>query len=222
MANRFSVSLFVAGTAAAPAAAFQGDTGTGMWSPAASKIAFSLGGAEAARLDSSGLTLVVDLLARGATLTRNGATGPVALLACRGAGNAQVTGRRSADSGGVDGATADGDVLFQLIGQGHSGSAFRSMADARVIQDGAHGGTTTAAKWSLRTMSASAGLQERLVVTATETQVKQALTVAGKVGFYGAEAAAKPTVTGSRGSNAALASLLTALAGLGLLTDSSS
>lgn len=41
------------------------------------------------------------------------------------------------------------------------------------------------------------------------------------VGFYGTAAAAKPTVTGSRGGNAALASLLTALAGLGLLTDSS-
>lgn len=42
------------------------------------------------------------------------------------------------------------------------------------------------------------------------------------LGFFGGNAAAKPTVTGSRGANAALASLLTALAGLGLLTDSSS
>lgn len=42
------------------------------------------------------------------------------------------------------------------------------------------------------------------------------------VGFYGTAPAAKPTVTGSRGGNAALASLLTALAGLGLITDSSS
>lgn len=42
------------------------------------------------------------------------------------------------------------------------------------------------------------------------------------LGFYGHATAAKPTVTGSRGSNAALASLLTGLAGLGLLTDSSS
>lgn len=40
--------------------------------------------------------------------------------------------------------------------------------------------------------------------------------------FFGAAASPKPTVTGSRGANAALASLLTALAGLGLLTDSSS
>ncbi len=40
--------------------------------------------------------------------------------------------------------------------------------------------------------------------------------------FYNTAPIVKPTVTGSRGSNAALASLLTALANLGLLTDSSS
>ena len=42
------------------------------------------------------------------------------------------------------------------------------------------------------------------------------------VGFFGATPAAKQTVTGSRGGNAALASLLTGLANLGLITDSSS
>ncbi len=42
------------------------------------------------------------------------------------------------------------------------------------------------------------------------------------LGFYSAAAAAKPTVTGPRGSNAALTSLLTALATLGLITDSTS
>ena len=41
------------------------------------------------------------------------------------------------------------------------------------------------------------------------------------LGFYGAAAAGQPTVTGSRGGNAALASLLTSLAGLGLIVDSS-
>jgi len=39
------------------------------------------------------------------------------------------------------------------------------------------------------------------------------------LGFYGATATTKPAVTGSRGGNAALASLLTALASLGLITD---
>ena len=39
------------------------------------------------------------------------------------------------------------------------------------------------------------------------------------VGFHGATPSGKPTVTGSRGGNAALASLLSALAGKGLITD---
>ena len=43
-----------------------------------------------------------------------------------------------------------------------------------------------------------------------------------KIGFYGATPVTRPTVTGSRGGNAALASLLTQLANLGLITDSSS
>lgn len=40
------------------------------------------------------------------------------------------------------------------------------------------------------------------------------------VGFFSAPPVAKPTVTGSRGGNAAVASLIAALAGLGLITDS--
>lgn len=44
---------------------------------------------------------------------------------------------------------------------------------------------------------------------------------AARLGFFGSAAVAKPTVTGSRGANAALASALTALSSLGLLTDSS-
>jgi hypothetical protein len=42
------------------------------------------------------------------------------------------------------------------------------------------------------------------------------------VGFYNTTPATKQTVTGSRGGNAALASLLTALSTIGLITDSSS
>lgn len=44
---------------------------------------------------------------------------------------------------------------------------------------------------------------------------------AGTMGFYGGVGATKPTITGSRGGNAALASLLTALANLGLIVNSS-
>jgi hypothetical protein len=48
------------------------------------------------------------------------------------------------------------------------------------------------------------------------------LAVSGNSGFNGTAPIAKPTVTGSRGANAALASLLTALANYGLVVDSSS
>jgi len=51
-------------------------------------------------------------------------------------------------------------------------------------------------------------------------ELGDALKVVGNVGFFNHAPAAKPTITGSRGGNAALASLLTAFAGLGLLTDS--
>lgn len=43
--------------------------------------------------------------------------------------------------------------------------------------------------------------------------------VANKLGFYGAASVTQQTVTGSRGGNAALASLLTKLATLGLIVD---
>lgn len=43
-----------------------------------------------------------------------------------------------------------------------------------------------------------------------------------KLGFYGNAPAARPTITGSRGGNAALASLLTQLQTLGLITDGTS
>lgn len=56
--------------------------------------------------------------------------------------------------------------------------------------------------------------------TGGSTQINSQLLIAGNVGFYGTAAVAKPTITGSRGGNAALASLLTALASQGLITDS--
>lgn len=52
-------------------------------------------------------------------------------------------------------------------------------------------------------------------------RVNGALTITTNVGFYNTAPVAKPAVTGSRGGNAALASLLTALASQGLVTNSS-
>lgn len=59
----------------------------------------------------------------------------------------------------------------------------------------------------------------------SDTVAREAIRVeasgtAAMIGFLGAAAIARPNVTGSRGGNAALASFLTALANLGLITDS--
>jgi hypothetical protein len=43
----------------------------------------------------------------------------------------------------------------------------------------------------------------------------------GNIGFNGTSPISKPTVTGAKGGNAALTSLLTALASYGLIVDSS-
>ena len=51
-------AAFVAGTAALPAITTTGDTNTGIFFPAADTIAFSEGGAEAMRIDTSGNVLV--------------------------------------------------------------------------------------------------------------------------------------------------------------------
>ena len=67
----------------------------------------------------------------------------------------------------------------------------------------------------------------RRVLSVYDTAAREGLRIeasgaAPMIGFLGAAAVVRPTVTGSRGGNAALASLLTALANLGLVVDSSS
>ncbi len=62
-----------------------------------------------------------------------------------------------------------------------------------------------------------------VVLDATMSTLPGALFHTGSTaGFFGATPTTKPAVTGSRGGNAALASLLTQLANLGLIVDSSS
>ena len=55
----------------------------------------------------------------------------------------------------------------------------------------------------------------------TASKARITIGAAGQLGFFGAAAVSKPRVSGSRGGNAALTSVLAALVGLGLITDSS-
>lgn len=77
-----------------------------------------------------------------------------------------------------------------------------------------------------KTFSGAVTLQNTTTATvATTVDLQGSAKVAGAagtVGFYGSAGIVKPTVTGNRKGNAALASLLTALANMGLIIDTSS
>lgn len=80
---------------------------------------------------------------------------------------------------------------------------------------------------SLWTTATHASRKARGILSAYDTAERdcikwEASGTAPMLGFFGTNPVVKPTVTGSRGGNAALASLLTALAGEGLIVDSSS
>lgn len=62
-------------------------------------------------------------------------------------------------------------------------------------------------------------LTQGATAAAAVTALSSTLTVAGSVGFYGHAAATQPTVTGAKGSNVALGSLIAALVGQGLILD---
>lgn len=137
--------------------------------------------------------------------------------------------------GGVDGAgteaviaTVFGNKAGLLIVQGTAGTkraqiAFNDYSGFRMGEDSAQNGTRDF--WinnghvGLMTYKISTTDVHEIGSAAANSAIKL---VSAKFAAFNGTPAVKPTVSGSRGGNAALASLLTALAGLGLLTDSSS
>lgn len=75
-------------------------------------------------------------------------------------------------------------------------------------------GTLTAANVVSTSLITAAAVTTSALITAAS------LKVSGNAGFYGTTPISKPTITGAKAGNTALASLLTQLAALGLITDS--
>ena len=112
-------------------------------------------------------------------------------------GTLQLLGGNATGAGG----THTGGDIYLWAGSANGASGTRNGGDAYVK---AGGGAT--ADGSVYIQDATAN--NRISVNSTG------------IGFHNTSPIAKPTITGSRSSNAALASLLTALANYGLLTDS--
>ncbi len=84
-------------------------------------------------------------------------------------------------------------------------------------------GGTNEKNWMLRSTGTDlvfSGFNDARDTAITPLQLGRTGTTTSKIGFHGTSPLAKPAITGSRGGNAALASLLTAGANYGLWTDS--
>ena len=118
-------------------------------------------------------------------------------------------------------------VNVHTIGHNTSGTAAASFGTGLALQGQS---STTADRdmgriRTLWTTATDASRKARITFSAFDTAERDVLSIeasgtAPMIGFLGTAPIVKPTVTGAKASNAALASLLTQLAALGLITDS--
>ena len=137
---------FAAGTAALPALTRFGDENTGMWFPAADTIAFSEGGAEAMRIDSSGRLLVgltSTNTAFGGKLQVEGTSDAFASLirysSSSGGAPAFYLGRSKSATLGTNTIVASADTLGSLVFTGANGTGYSDAASIQGFVDGTPG-----------------------------------------------------------------------------------
>lgn len=174
----------------------------------------------------------------------SGATGANAIVVVDGeAGSGRLVFRRTDGSFALPAAVGANETLGSIRWAGWTGAGYVTSAASFVVLTFNGWSVTdnsTQMIWSVTpggstTLTEAMRLQASGILTIGATTASGAaklqitggtstdtLTVSGNTGFFGTAATTKPTVTGSKGANAALASLMTALAGLGLVTDSTS
>ena len=129
------------GAVGTPSITFTGDLNTGIWSPAADTIAFSEGGAEAMRIDSSSRLLVGTSSARNnffntaadANLQLEGAAGArrASIISCEAsatAGGGLVLAHQRSGSVGGNTIVQNADVIGRVTYQGNDGTEFVEAA----------------------------------------------------------------------------------------------
>lgn len=146
-------------------------------------------------------------------------------MASQDASNVKITGGTIENT--PIGATTRSTGRFSTVGVGTPNPLYRFVvsnngaAGLEFDSDGAAYGAGTAAMLAYnRTSSAYVPLTiTGLSVSFRATNTVRLSVDSNGIGFFGATPIAKPNVSGSRGGNAALASLLTSLAALGLISD---
>ena len=189
------------GSATAPAFVCPSDADTGLWwAPSGKVLRWGTDGTKTFSLSNGGPNC-------------HGFGTPPALAAYR------ANGTESSPT--VAGDTA---ILFQFTGYGYDGADYIASPIMRFFVDGTPSSGIVPGGIRLLSRDSSGVSTEALTIRAAGTvEVKLGLAHQGStLGFYNTTPTTKPTITGSRGDNAALADLLTKLAGLGLLTDSTS
>jgi hypothetical protein len=143
-----SPTVLPAGTASAPALTTTGDTNTGIFFPAADTIAFAEGGAEAMRIDSSGIVLTglsSALTVSGASawqqqLAGTGATGYIAARFSNNANPARFIAVKSRGASiGTNTVVQNGDELGSIDFAAADGTDYTTAARISGFVDGAPG-----------------------------------------------------------------------------------
>ncbi|HEY0833589.1 MAG TPA: hypothetical protein VGE72_06720 [Azospirillum sp.] len=204
-----------AGSIAAPGVAVGGDPDTGIAQTAADTLSFVAGGTEWLRVGGAGAGFLT-----GQVRIPDGSVGAPGLRVT----SSSVTGLYSmADNSvrfavlGAQRAALTNDGSVSLSG-GPGAEALRTVAVATAVNRWQASGAAAGATVVLEAAGSDGNV--RAQVRGKGTGGLQLEAAGGAVGFYGAAPVTRRTVGGSRGSGAALADLLAALAALGLITDS--
>jgi hypothetical protein len=206
-----------------------GDTTLGVLTAGASTLASAavtgaatVGGT----LDVTGQTTLAGLTAGASTLASATITGNATVGGTFGVTGATTLAALTAASATITGAATVGTTL------GVTGNL--TVNTNKLLVTAATGNTETADSFAVANTKGLFGRDSanalRPLIAITNTNIVQIGAAAGvniqlanaQTGFFGASPTSKPTVTGSRGANAALTSLLTGLAALGLVTNSTS
>lgn len=204
--NAAGQTLIDDGTVSLPGLGWISDPNTGLYRVGADDLALALGGFQSYRFQTGGLTMQ-----RTASGGSDQASYQVYCAGDAAANLPTVVLARARTSIASPSIVSSADVLGIIGFYGHDGSAYRAGANITV---GVY--TTPGAN------DMPGQMDFNVTPDGSTTPIPVLSLRSAAIGFYGATPGTKPTVSGSRGGNAALADLLTELATLGLITDSSS